>query len=406
MALEFRLPDVGEGLAEAEIVQWRVAAGDVVAMDSVLVEIETDKAIVEIPAPVDGTILRLGAEEGETIAVGSILVVIDDGSDDADSETIAPAVIPASTSDVPSAGVSRRPTPHRPRATPATRSRARKLGVDLADVTPTGPGDRITDADVERAAAAEVVVSASTMPSSAEPTGLHEAPLAGDKRVPLKGVRATTARVMLESWQSVPHVSSMHELDYSKLNELRSDLATDAQPISMTAFMVKATARALGQYPMLNATVDVDNGAVIYKENRNIGVAVNTRDGLVVPVIMDAGTKPLSVIDAELRELGEQARNRSLPLSSLQGGTFTVNNYGPLGGWFGTSIIKPPEVGILSFGPAVERPVVRDGAIVVRSVGVMVLGADHRVADGEQSIGFCTRTRQLLEAPASLLLEP
>lgn len=422
MAYEFPLPDVGEGLAEAEIVHWLVAPGGSVKEDDPIVEIETDKALVQITSPVTGTVIELGAEEGEVLAVGQMLAIFApaDGSDPQSTAPAAPGIEPTSaepTSGEPAtepvgARTTRPATPasagersaRKPRATPATRKFARKLGVDLADVEPTGPGGRIIDADVQRIAEG-ATAAASTAPAGSRPRTFTAPAGEADERVPMRGIRRATARTMMASWQQVPHVNSIHEVDFEPLQRLRRDLQVRGRSIPLTAFLVRATATALREYPTLNASVDAEREEIILRGRRNIGVSVSTPDGLIVPVIHDADRRSVEEIGSLLRELAGQARDRTLPAERLQGGTFTVNNYGPLGGWFGTSLVKPPEAGILSFGPVIDRVVPRDGEIVIRPVGVMTLAADHRVADGEETIGLCLAIRRLLEAPVGLLLE-
>jgi len=416
MAIEFRLPDVGEGLAEAEIVRWLVPVGGAVREDDAIVEVETDKAIVQITAPVTGTLTGHGAEEGQVLPVGEILAVFEAG-EGAATEAPAPTAAPAAAA-APAPAPVAAPTPAsaaapgaRPKAAPATRGLARRLGVDLTTVVGTGPGGRIVDADVEAAAAggAPAPASAAAPAAAARPAPAAlapvEPPVGEDRRVPLRGVRRAIARNMLQSWTTVPHVSSMHEVDLHELVGLRTQLRARDRDVPMTAFLIRAAALALREFPVLNAVVDDEREELVLRHRVNIGVAVDAPDGLIVPVIDDADRKDLHRIGAELRELAAQARDRSVPAERLRGGTFTVNNYGPLGGWFGTSLVRPGEAGILSIGPARDQVVPRDGEIVIRPVAAMVLAADHRVADGREIIGFCTSVRSLLEAPVNLLLE-
>lgn len=424
--MEFRFPDVGEGLAEAEIVRWLVPVGGEVREDQAIVEVETDKSLVEITSPVTGVVASHGAAEGDIIAVGSVLATFStDGSASPDAAapdaatpggaaggadavgtpaTAAPATAPppAPSAAVPGA---------RPKATPSTRGLARSLGVDLTVVTGTGTGGRILDEDVR--AAASGTATASTAPAAAPaaqaapsaPLPKVEPPVGEDRRVPLRGVRRAIARNMLQSWTTVPHINSMHEVDLSEIQRLRAQLKERGRDVPMTAFLVRAAALALREFPVLNASVDDEAEEIVLRHRVNIGVAVDAPDGLIVPVIDDADVKDVVRIGEELRQLAAQTRDRTVPNERLRGGTFTVNNYGPLGGWFGTSLVKPPEVGILSIGPARDQVVPRDGQIVIRPVAAMVLAADHRVADGREIIGFCVSVRRMLEAPVNLLLE-
>ncbi len=430
--MEFRFPDVGEGLAEAEIVRWLVPVGGEVREDQAIVEVETDKSLVEITSPVTGVVASHGAAEGDIIAVGAVLATFTtdgaagaatpdaaadgpapDVATDAGAAAPAQAAPPATPPPAPAAAV----PGARPKATPSTRGLARTLGVDLTTVTGTGAGGRILDEDVRAAAAG--APSAPTPPAAsapgtpapsapAAPTAplpKVEPPVGEDRRVPLRGVRRAIARNMLQSWTTVPHINSMHEVDLSEIQRLRAQLKERGRDVPMTAFLVRAAALALREFPVLNASVDDDAEELVLRHRVNIGVAVDAPDGLIVPVIDDADVKDVVRIGEELRQLAAQTRDRTVPNERLRGGTFTVNNYGPLGGWFGTSLVKPPEVGILSIGPARDQVVPRDGQIVIRPVAAMVLAADHRVADGREIIGFCVSVRRMLEAPVNLLLE-
>lgn len=417
MSIEFRFPDVGEGLAEAEIVRWLVPEGGPVQEDQAIVEVETDKSLVEITSPVTGVLTVHGAGEGTVIAVGAVLATFE--SDGAAPAPDAHAHAPAAAAQ-PSAPVAPATPPpavpaqggRRPKATPSTRGLARSLGVDLTSVVGTGAGGRILDEDVRAAASGASASSSGTVAASpgapsapAAPLPKVEPPVGEDRVVPLRGVRKAIARNMLQSWTTVPHVNSIHEVDLSEMQRLRAQLKERGRDVPMTAFLVRAAALALREFPVLNASVDGEKEEMILRHRVNIGVAVDAPDGLIVPVIDDADVKDVVRIGDELRQLAAQTRDRTVPQERLRGGTFTVNNYGPLGGWFGTSLVKPPEVGILSIGPARDQVVPRDGQIVIRPIAGMVLAADHRVADGREIIGFCVSVRRMMEAPVNLLLE-
>lgn len=417
MSIEFRFPDVGEGLAEAEIVRWLVPEGGPVQEDQAIVEVETDKSLVEITSPVTGVLTVHGAGEGTVIAVGAVLATFE--SDGAAPAPDAHAHAPAAAAQ-PSAPVAPATPPpavpaqggRRPKATPSTRGLARSLGVDLTSVVGTGAGGRILDEDVRAAASGASVSSSGAVAASsgapsapAAPLPKVEPPVGEDRVVPLRGVRKAIARNMLQSWTTVPHVNSIHEVDLSEMQRLRAQLKERGRDVPMTAFLVRAAALALREFPVLNASVDGEKEEMILRHRVNIGVAVDAPDGLIVPVIDDADVKDVVRIGDELRQLAAQTRDRTVPQERLRGGTFTVNNYGPLGGWFGTSLVKPPEVGILSIGPARDQVVPRDGQIVIRPIAGMVLAADHRVADGREIIGFCVSVRRMMEAPVNLLLE-
>jgi len=409
---EFRLVDVGEGLTEAEIVSWLVHVGDHVVEDQAVVEIETDKAVVEMPAPVTGTVVALGGDVGSVISVGELLLVVDDGRDeggdgDGDQPTAEIAAIDRAASPVPTPlPAARTSGGHRPLATPATRALARRLGVDLQTVSGSGPGGRIVDADVTAAGSTGTVVE----PSTPERRHGERGPVTAGSRIALRGVRKRTAETMTAAWQSVPHVDSFHEIDVTALFELRQQFKPIAErrgvPVTLTAFFVKATALALVEHPMLNASIDVAAGEIVLHPHRHVGVAVDTADGLVLPVVRDADEKPLLDIAGELARLGESAKQRRLSPAELAGGTFTVSNHGVFGGWFGTSLVHRSEVGIAGFGPARRRPEF-DAAdqIVARRILVMNLAADHRVVDGRDIINFGLAIRRHLEAPLGLLFD-
>jgi pyruvate dehydrogenase E2 component (dihydrolipoamide acetyltransferase) len=412
---EFRLPDIGEGLTEAEIVSWLVAVGDRVTEDQPFVQIETAKALVEMPAPATGTVSRLGGAEGEVIQVGDVLVVIDDGQATraapvpaqaaAASAQSAPA--PAQPAAAPTPAPSRplaTPAPSRPLATPATRRLARELGVDLATVTGTGPGGRITDDDVRAAGA----VPATPAPAAHAPAPVPIPTGGTDERIPFRGIRRRTAEAMSAAWREIPHITAFQEVDASALGPLRAKLVDRAKavgvPLTMTAFLVKAAALALVEHPMVNSSLDTANGEIILRGRRNVGVAVSTQDGLVVPVITDADRRSLLSIARELHALTGAARARRLTPAQLRGGTFTVTNHGPLGGWFGSPIIRPPEAAIVGFGRTQDRPVAVDGRLEVRPVLPMSFACDHRLIDGDLMLAFCHTVKGLLQNPVELLL--
>jgi pyruvate dehydrogenase E2 component (dihydrolipoamide acetyltransferase) len=395
---EFRLPDVGEGLSEAEVVTWLVRVGDEVVTDQPIVELQTDKALVEMPAPATGRVRQLGAEEGTVLRVGEVLVVIDDGT------ATGPVAVDGEATGAPAeaaVGLGEAAAERRngkPLATPATRRLARELGVDLAGVAGSGPGGRITDDDVQAAA----------KPAAAPAAPVAAAPGPDEERVPLRGLRRRIAETMAQSWSEIPHITGFHEVDALALVDLRKRLRPRAEragvPLTLTALLVKAAALALVDHPSVNSSLDLGAGEIVLKRHRNIGVAVSTPDGLIVPVIRDADAKPLLAIAREVDELGRAARERRVALASLQGGTFTVTNHGPLGGWFGTPIIRPGEVGILGFGRIQDRPVAVDGQLAVRPVLPLSFAADHRVVDGDLQIAFCLTVKGLLEDPVQLLL--
>jgi pyruvate dehydrogenase E2 component (dihydrolipoamide acetyltransferase) len=365
MAHSFKLPDLGEGLTEGEVARWLVTEGAAVAEDDPLVEIQTDKATVEIPSPYAGTVLAILVAEGEVAPVGTVLVVIGQpGEEVAEPAAKAPgdtvsqgAVAPASAA-APSAGAAR------VAATPLVRRIAEELGVDLAALAGTGPGGRITEDDVRAAASA---------------------PDGEGRREPLRGLRRVIAEHMSRAHAEVPAVTWVEECDF------------EAVPLELLlASVVKSCADSLSEFPELNARFDGD--AIVYLDRYDLGVAVQTDAGLVVVVVRGVDAKPVEEIDAEIRRLAESARAGSLAPDEVRGSTFTVTSAGKLAGLFQTPIVNHPEVAILSIGRIAPRPVVRDGAVVVRRTGTIAVTFDHRVVDGARAAEFGLDVIRRLEA--------
>ena len=365
MSKAFKLPDLGEGLTEGEVARWLVAEGQTIAEDDPLVEIQTDKATVEIPSPFAGTVLEILVAEGEIAPVGTDLVVIGEPGEaaaGAASNNLLQASGPAAgegsgSSDkllqgpgTPAAEAVER----RVQATPVVRRVAQELGVHLGAVTGTGPAGRITEEDVRGAAV----------------------PGEGDgRREPLRGVRRIVAEHMARAHREVPPVTWVEECDLEGI-PLEKLLPT----------VVKACAECLPEFPELNARLERD--AIVYLERYDIGVAVQTDDGLVVPVVRDAASKTVDELGEEIARLAERARSRALEAHELRDSTFTVTSAGKLAGLFQTPIVNHPEVAILSLGRVAPRPVVRDGEVVVRATGTVAITFDHRVVDGARAAAF------------------
>ena len=351
MASSFKLPDLGEGLTEGEIARWLVAEGQAIAEDDPLVEIQTDKATVEIPSPYAGTVLKILVAEGEIAPVGTQLVVIGEQGEDAPSTA-------AATPHKPSDTVSQRQSPlaagaGRAQATPVVRRIAQELDVDLAGVEGSGPGGRITEDDVRAAAS----------------VGTE------GRREPLRGVRRVIAEHMARAHREVAPVTWVEECDFEGVQLDR-----------LLASVVKASADSLAEFPELNARLDGD--AIVYLDRYDIGVAVQTDDGLVVPVVRAANERSVDELGIEIAELAERARAGSLAADELRGSTFTVSSAGKLAGLFQTPIVNHPEVAILSIGRVAPRAVVRDGEVVVRRTGTLAITFDHRVVDGARAAAF------------------
>jgi pyruvate/2-oxoglutarate dehydrogenase complex dihydrolipoamide acyltransferase (E2) component len=352
--MEFRLPDVGEGIATAEILDWLVAEGDHVSEHQELVQIQTDKAVVDIPSPATGVVARLCVSVGDTVDVGALLVVID-----------GPTPPPT--------------TERRPLAAPATRRLAGELGVDLAEVQGSGPEGRILDADVERAAQR------------------------GEEGevIPLRGTRRVIAHTLTRAWREVPRIIDYREVDATALLDLRARLQLTPTPL-----IVRAAVIAAREHPYVNASIDLERETITLHRHYHVGIATAGPDGLTVPVLHDADRRSLADIAQEIAALAQAALERRLAPEQLAGATLTVNNFGSLGTWLGTPIVRPPEVLNLGAGAIRDRVVAVGGAPVVRPTLVLSVAGDHRVLDGDTLAAYVTRVASLLEDPASLSEDP
>ncbi len=417
MSYHFHLPDIGEGLEEAEIVEWLVAVGDTVARDQALVEVLTDKASSELPSPTAGVVVALGGDEGDRLRVGDLLIEIDDGSaGDADpprsEATAPPESMPAEPAEA-SAESHSASRASRPKASPATRRRARELGIDLAGITGTGPGGRILDGDLDAARASAASRTGATAvpaaPSTTAPRG--DAPQLGQLpagRHPLRGVRGVIARNMAQSWSEIPHIHSLDELDASLLLDLRTRMEGMGRPVTPLAVAVVAAARALRAFPQVNACVEgsAEGDEMLVHERVNIGLAVATDGGLVVPVLHDADGLDVFSATTAIEGLAARARTGDLGTADLTGGTFTITNYGSLGGRWATPIIPPGQAAILGMGRIADRPVAVDGSVEVRPLLPYAFGADHRIVDGDLLEAFKRSIVEDLAEPLRLLVDP
>jgi len=364
VAYEFKLPDLGEGLTEGEVARWLVAEGDEIAEDAPLVEVQTDKTTVEIPSPAAGVVSRILVAEGEVVPVGTVLVVIgEDEAAEVASEKQADVGVPL-RHDPPSGPVDR------VQATPLVRRIAAELGVDLAQVQPTGPGGRITEEDV-RAAAGGARANLAQAPEG--------------RREKIRGVRRQIVEHLSRSHREVAAVTFVEECDFSNV-DLKLLLPT----------VLHATAQALHDFPELNARLEGDE--IVYLDRYDLGIAVQTDAGLVVPVVRDCATRSIDELRADVDTLAEKARAGTLAPEELRGSTFTVTSAGKLGGLLVTPLVNHPEVGILGVHRIAPRPVVRDGEIVVRPMGNISVTFDHRVVDGARAAQFALAVIELLEA--------
>ena len=437
---EFKLPDIGEGVTEGEVVAWLVHPGDRVVEDQPMVEVMTDKATVTIGCPRAGEVLETRGKPGEMIAVHSVLVVLDVGGDGAvgvaglngearrDEGPAATAVgdirehLPGMSSqtipeaDAPS-GASARYFCDKPLATPATRKRARDLGVDLRVVPPTGEKGRVLTRDVEsfrpQGAAHELATGdnrhvAFGKPAAPSPTTLESADVA-EERIPFAGMRRKIALRMAESKRTAAHFTFVEECDVTLLKALRMRLlpAAEAQGAKLTylPFIVKAVVAALKKHPMLNAALDEARQEIVYRKVFHIGIATSTDAGLLVPVIRHADRRTLLDLAREIDRLGQSAKMGKAQAKDLSGSTFTITSLGTQGGLFATPIINFPEVGILGVHKIKQRPVVKSGAITIGEVMLLSLSFDHRLVDGHVGAAFAYEIIAYLEDPDRLFLE-
>jgi len=424
MSRTFVLPDLGEGLVEAEIRNVLVKEGDVVREDSPLLEVETDKAQVEIPSPFAGRVERIHVQPGQTVKVGQPLVSFGDAAGASTPTRPAPVVAARAPAPTEMKAAIAPPVDGSPvAATPSTRRLARELGVDLRAVHGSGPGGRVTDDDVrgatgkppgtQPAPAKAAAPSGPAKPLAA--VGLEPPPLpkfeqwGPVERQPLSHLRRTIAERMALSAALIPHVTHFDKADISDLNTMvtRSFEAAKQRGITLTltSFLLKAAALALQEYPQFNASLDAGAGELIVKRYCHLGIAVATDRGLIVPVIRDVDKKPVMELARELAALAPRVREGKATLDDLRGGTFTVTNIGALGGTGAIPIINYPEVAILGVARGREEPVVRGGQIVARTMLPITLTFDHRVADGADGARFAQAIIRRLEAPETLFVE-
>ncbi|MDA4124390.1 MAG: 2-oxo acid dehydrogenase subunit E2 [Thaumarchaeota archaeon] len=400
MVYNFSLPDIGEGVAEGEILKWMVKEGDQVKEDQPLVEIMTDKVNVQIPAPRSGRVSQILVKEGDVAKVGQTIMVIDDGSLGA-SQPAPPSQAPAPKEPVPSQQAPPAQISSGILATPATRRLARELGVDISSVRGSGPQGRVTDDDLRRAAPGPRPGPGSVAVQST--AGARE------ELVPLRGIRKTIAERMVKSKETAAQVTHVDEADMTELVLLREAFKGSAEKrkvhLTYLPFIIKALVPALKEFPFLNSSLDEASGNIILKKYYNIGIATDTEQGLVVPVVKDADTKDMFELAGEIERLADKARKGQLTLDEVRGSTFTITNVGAIGGLFATPIINLPEVAILGLHKIVKRPVVRDGRVEIRDISYLSLTFDHRVLDGAYAARFTSRVIETIQDTKKLLAE-
>jgi pyruvate dehydrogenase E2 component (dihydrolipoamide acetyltransferase) len=417
MAYEFLLPDLGEGLKDAEIVNWLVSVGDTVLEDQAIAEVQTAKANVEIPSPVSGRVTRLGGEAGQVLEVGSVLIEFEtekraptSNSKEDHAQRSATTIALATNSD------------HAPNvrthflASPSTRQFALRNEMNLASVTGTGPRSRITMEDVREAINARDTKTIASATSTQQTQSLAPETISrrgagprADETLPLRGIRREVAKAMTRAWQEIPHVTEFREIDATQLlaaqQAIRNTLPEDAPRLTLLPLIVLATTCALARHPMMNATIDMDKDLITLKGEINIGIATSSDAGLVAPVLHNAGGKSLGQLRRDITDISTAVREGRITPSLIVGGTFTISNFGSYGTWLGTPIIRSPEVAILGTGRVQDRVVAVDGQAVVRPMLPLAISADHRLIDGHVMGAFMNELQALLENPIILFAE-
>lgn len=425
---DLKFADIGEGIHEGQILKWYVKVGDKVKEGETLVVIETDKVNAEIPSPVDGIIVKLGAEVGQTIHVGETLVIIDDGSgvgknlETKDSkhsiekveEEGAGVVGELEISDEVIATESYQETSqtsNKVLATPVARKLASDLKIDITKIVGTGENNRVMKTDIlNYYEKSKSTVSPATANVQTPISQVAMPPISGEgiRRVKISKLRETIVKAMTTSKAIIPHTTLMDELDVSELVKFRNEQKSLAEQMGVKLtylpFIIKAVTKTIEEFPIFNSSFDHETNEIIYKDFINIGIAVDTPDGLIVPNIKNANQKSIFQLAKELNDLAQAARDRTLSLDQIQNGTFTITNYGAVNATFGVPVIKYPEVAILGVGIIHKKPIVRDNEIVIADVLPISIAVDHRIIDGADAGRFVMRFKQLLKNPMMLLL--
>jgi len=382
MVYNFKLADIGEGIVEGEVSRWYVKVGDVVKENQPLVEIITEKVTVELPSPADGTITKIGPDAGKIVKVGEVIVVIDDGKEDKGIEESSEDVIEVEKKDI----IIEKNKSNKIIATPAVKRLAREMGVDINRVVGTKEEGRITEKDVKSYSKLEVQ--------------------SNEERIAFRGTRRAIAERLSKSSDRVVQAWIMEEIDMTNVTKLKNELKeTSTEEIKLTymPFFVKAVIRSLKSSPRINASLDEEKEDIVIKKDYNIGIATDTEQGLLVPVIKKAQDKDIITIAKEIEELSREAKKGELELADTQGGTFTITNIGAIGGISSIPIVNYPEVAILAINKIMKKVVLWEGEIVARDRVYLSLSFDHRVLDGADVARFLNSIRKYIEEPESLM---
>lgn len=399
--IEVKLHDVGEGMTEGEIANYLVQVGDRVTIDQPVVEVSTDKMVAELPAPVSGVVTDLLIPVGQTVGVGTVLLLIE--ATEAQTavtveRTVQQSQQPQQLQPTVTALLTERPK--RVLATPYTRKIARDLGIDLELVPAVDPSGRVTEEDVRR------FVESGTTPEPDQRPVAVEAPPAPVDTIPFRGIRKQIAKKMTQSLFTIPHVTHFEEVDMTRLLALREELKAAGKPISVNAFFIKALIVALQDFPVFNAKLDEANEQILLERQYHIGVATETTNELIVPVVRDADKLTMQQLHQQVADLSTRAKTGDLRAADLKASTFTMSNVGPLGSTGATPIINYPETALIAFHKTKKRVCVDDqDQIVIRSMMNLSMSFDHRVADGATAVAFTNRFAGLIEHPTTLLME-
>jgi 2-oxoglutarate dehydrogenase E2 component (dihydrolipoamide succinyltransferase) len=407
---EIRVPALGESVTEATIGKWFKKPGDPVAVDEPLVELETDKVTIEVPAPAAGVLGDIAAKDGETVAVGALLGQIREGEAAPGKSTQGPATVPPAAEATPRPQTVAKPAGTAPLA-PSVRKLAAETGIDVSTVAGSGKDGRVTKGDmmaaIERAASAPTPVAQTAAAVQVRaPSPADDA--AREERVKMTRLRATIARRLKEAQNTAAMLTTFNEVDMSAVMHLRNQYKdlfekTHGVKLGFMGFFVKACVRALKDIPAVNA--EIDGGDIIYKNYYHIGVAVGTEKGLVVPVVRDCDQKSLAQIEKDIADFGRRARDGTLKIEEMQGGTFTISNGGVYGSLMSTPILNAPQSGILGMHKIEERPVAVAGKVEIRPMMYLALSYDHRLVDGREAVTFLVRVKEILEDPARLVVD-